>query len=72
MTTTPGRLQDDPTTIPCVGGPCDGMRGAAYPPEFTGYNFGHNVEATYRVNEAGTAAVFVEGTEREIDKRNAQ
>ena len=34
--------------------------------EFTGHHFGLAREATYRVNEAGTAAVFVEGTEREI------
>ena len=64
-------------TIPCVGGPADGGRSSYTTPGCEFIADGSGVrgagrQALYRVNEAGTAAVYVEGTEREIDKRSAQ
>ena len=61
-------------TIPCVGGPADGGRSSYTTPgcEFIAHGSGAGAgrQALYRVNEAGTAAVFVEGTEREIPRGN--
>lgn len=58
-------------TIPCVGGPADGGRSSFRTPghEFTAHGSGPagaGRKALYRVNEDGTAAVLVEGTERQV------